>query len=99
MGIAVAGFGDQRNYELLIEAGFRPVEAITILTANGARILGAADRFGTVTAGKLADLVVIAGDPISRPAEIRNVTLVFKQGIGYDSAKLIESVKGLVGVK
>jgi hypothetical protein len=99
MGIAVAGFGDQRNYELLLEAGFQPVEAITILTANGARILGAADRFGTVTAGKLADLVVIQGDPVSRPAEIRNVTLVFKQGVGYDSAKLIESVKGMVGVK
>jgi len=52
-----------------------------------------------VAVGKLADLVVIQGDPVSRPAEIRNVTLVFKQGIGYDSAKLIESVKGLVGVK
>ncbi len=99
MGIAVAGFGDQRNYELLIEAGFPPVEAIKILTSNGARILGAADRFGTVVPGKLADLVVIDGDPVERPAEIRMVTLVFKQGVGYDSAKLIESVKGLVGVK
>jgi len=99
MGIALAGYGDQRNYELLIEAGFAPVEAIKILTSNGARIVGALDRFGRIAPGLLADLAVIKGDPISTPAEIRNVVLVFKEGVGYDSAKLIESVKGQVGVR
>jgi hypothetical protein len=43
--------------------------------------------------------VVIKGDPISRPAEIRNVTVVFKDGVGYDSAKLIEACRGLVGIR
>jgi imidazolonepropionase-like amidohydrolase len=99
MGIAVAGFGDQRNYELLIEAGFTPVEAIKIMTSNGATILGAADRFGSIAPGLSADLVVIDGDPIARPAEIRRVATVFKEGVGYDSARLIESVRGLVGVR
>jgi hypothetical protein len=98
-GGALPGYGDQRNYELLIEAGFTPVQAIQILSANGAKVLGALDRFGTVTAGKSADLVVIKGDPIARPAELRNVTLVFKAGVGYDSPRLIESVKGWVGVR
>ena len=99
MGIAVAGFGDQRNYELLIEAGFTPVETIKIMTSNGATILGAADRFGSIAPGQSADLVIVKGDPIARPAEIRNVVTVFKQGTGYDSAKLIESVKGQVGIR
>lgn len=98
-GGALPGYGDQRQHELLIEAGFTPVQAIQILSANGAKILGAYDRFGSITAGKLADLVVIRGDPVARPAEIRNVTIVFKEGVGYDSPKLIESVKGLVGLR
>jgi hypothetical protein len=98
-GGALPGFGDQRNYELLIEAGFTPVEAIQIMTLNGAKILGVDKELGSVTAGKRADLVVIRGNPIATPAEIRNVTIVFKDGIGYDSSKLIASVKGLVGIR
>jgi imidazolonepropionase-like amidohydrolase len=98
-GGALPGFGDQRNYELLIEAGFTPVEAIRIMTLNGATVLGEDKRLGSITPGKLADLVVIKGDPISRPAEIRNVVVVFKEGVGYDSAKLIEACRGLVGIR
>ena len=98
-GGALPGFGDQRNYELLIEAGFTPVETIQIMTANGAKVLGGAKEFGTIAAGKRADLVVIRGDPVGKPVEIRGVVTVFKDGVGYDSAKLIESVKGSVGVR
>ncbi len=97
-GGALPGYGDQRNFELLIEAGFTPVQVVQILSANGARILGKFDQFGSVTAGKSADLVVIKGDPVARPVEIRNVTIVFKQGVGFDSPKLIESIKGQVGL-
>jgi imidazolonepropionase-like amidohydrolase len=98
-GGALPGYGDQRNYELLIEAGFTPVQAIQIMSANGAKVLGAFDQFGSITAGKSADLVVINGDPVAKPADIRNVTIVFKEGIGFDSPKLIESIKGQVGVR
>ena len=99
MGGALPGYGDQRNYELLLEAGFSPEQVIQIMTLNGALVLGEQDRFGSIEAGKLADLVVINGDPVQRPSEIRNVTIVFKEGVGYDSPKLIESVKGLVGLR
>jgi imidazolonepropionase-like amidohydrolase len=99
IGGALAGLGDQRNLELLVEAGFTPVEAIEIMTANGARVLGEYDRYGSIEPGKLAELVVIEGDPVARPAEIRNVTLVFKDGLGYDAPKLIESTKGIVGIR
>jgi imidazolonepropionase-like amidohydrolase len=97
MGGVIAGFGDQREVELLVEAGFTPAEAIHIATANGAQFLGELDRIGTIAVGKQADLVVIKGDPSQRIDDIENVETVFKDGIGYDSAKLIESVRGVVG--
>ena len=97
MGGVIAGFGDQREVELLVEAGFTPLEAIHIATANGAQYLGELDRIGTITPGKQADLVVIKGDPSKQIEDIENVETVFKDGIGYDSAKLIESVRGVVG--
>ena len=97
IGGIIAGFGDQREVELLVEAGFTPLEAIHIATANGAQFLGEADRIGTIAAGKQADLVVIKGDPSRKIEDIENVEIVFKGGIGYDSAKLIESVRGTAG--
>jgi imidazolonepropionase-like amidohydrolase len=99
IGGALPGFGDQRNYELLIEAGFAPVEALRIMTLNGAKVLGEDDEYGSIEAGKLAELAVIEGDPIADPAAIRNVRIVFKDGLGYDSAGLIESVAGQVGIR
>ena len=98
-GGALPGFGDQRNYELFIEAGFTPQQAVQIMSANGARVLGWGDRLGTVTPGKLADLIVIQGNPVTTPSDIRKVSIVFKDGVGYDSPRLIGSVKGLVGLR
>ena len=98
IGGALAGFGDQRNYELFIEAGFTPAQAVQIMTANGAKILGVSQTLGTVEVGKLADLVVLHGDLTANPSVIRATTIVFKDGVGYDAAKLIASVQGRVGV-
>src|SRR5882762_255728 len=97
MGGVVAGFADQRELELLVEAGFTPVQAIHIATENGAEYLGEADRVGSLAVGKQADLVVIKGNPASRIEDIENVEIVFRDGIGYDSLKLIDSVRGVVG--
>jgi len=98
IGGALAGYGDQRNYELFIEAGFTPSQAVKIMTANGARILGVDKRLGTVEAGKLADLVVLKGELTADPTVIRSPTMVFKDGVGYDPAKLIASIDGRVGI-
>jgi imidazolonepropionase-like amidohydrolase len=98
MGGALAGYGDQRNYELFMEAGFTPAQAVKIMTANGARVLGVDQRLGTVERGKLADLVVLKGDLTTDPSVIRSPALVFKDGVGYDPAKLIASVQGRVGI-
>lgn len=97
-GGALAGFADQRNVELLVEAGFTPVEAIRIASYNGAQFLGQQDRIGTIAAGKQADLVVIEGNPAARIDELETVTLVFKDGAGYDPAKLLDSVRGAAGL-
>ena len=85
--------------ELLVEAGFTPVAAIRVATANGAQFLGESDHIGTIANGKQADLVVIRGDPSTRIADIENVEIVFKDGIGFDSAKLIQAVRGVVGIR
>lgn len=98
-GGVLPGFGDHRELELLVEAGFTPVEAIRIATSNGARYLGQLDRIGTIAPGKHADLVVINGDPSQRIADIEKVELVFKDGLAYDPAKLIGSVRGMVGIR
>jgi imidazolonepropionase-like amidohydrolase len=93
------GLGNLRNFELLVSAGFQAEDAIRILTLNGARILGEDAVRGSIAPGKAADLVVIKGDPIRQPAEIYNVVTVFKDGLGYDSARLRAAAKGKVGLE
>jgi enamidase len=97
-GGVVPGFSNQRTVELLVEAGFSAAEAIRIVTLNGAEYLGRSQAIGSIAVGKHADLVVIAGDPSTTIADVRKVELVFKQGIGFDSARLIASVAGRVGI-
>ncbi len=97
-GSALAGFADQRNIELLVEGGFTPVEAIQIATLNGAKFLGLDTQIGSIAPGKQADLVVVRGNAAVRIADIENVRMVFKDGVGFDPAKLLESVRGSVGV-
>jgi imidazolonepropionase-like amidohydrolase len=96
-GDVLPGFGDQRGIELLVEAGFSPVEAIKIATLNGAAYLGREKEIGSVTVGKNADLVVVHGDPSKKISDVENVEMVFKDGIGYDSQKLLNSVRGRYG--
>lgn len=97
-GGVVAGFSNQREVELLVEAGFAPLEAIRIATLNGARYLGRERKVGSVAVGKQADLIVVRGDPSSEIRDIENVELVFKDGVGYDPGKLIASARGTVGL-
>jgi imidazolonepropionase-like amidohydrolase len=97
-GHVLPGFGDQREIELLVDSGFTPVEAIKIATLNGATYLGESDHIGSIAVGKNADLVVIKGDPSSHINDIEDVELVFRDGLGFNSAKLLESVRGRFGL-
>ena len=98
-GGVLPGFGDQREIELLVEAGLTPLQAVQVLTENGAMYLGRQDQIGTLAAGKQADLVLIKGDPSKTIEDIEKVETVFKAGVGYDSKKLIDSVRGQVGIR
>ena len=98
-GGVVAGFGDLREVELLVEAGFTPVEAIKIATLNGTKFLGEDARIGSIAVGKQADLMIVKGNPAANISDIEKVEIVFKDGVGYDSEKLIQSVQGLVGIR
>ena len=97
-GGALPGYGDQRNFELLREAGFTPEETVRIMSLNGAKVLGVDGELGSVEVGKTADLVLIRGDLTGDPATINQVVTVFKDGIGYDSKALLDAVKGRVGI-
>ncbi len=95
-GGVVPGFGDQREVELLVEAGFTPMEAIKIATSNGAQYLGEGERIGSLAPGKQADMVLIKGDPAANISDIEKVETVLKDGVGYDSAKLIAAARGKI---
>jgi enamidase len=97
-GGVIPGFANQRQVELFVDAGFTPLEAISISTLNGAKYLGRDKRVGSLEVGKQADLVVINGNPAASIGDIRKVETVFKQGVGYDPAKLIASVSGKAGI-
>ncbi|WP_460877643.1 amidohydrolase family protein [Rhodanobacter koreensis] len=98
-GGVIAGYGDQREVELLVEAGFTPLQAIQIATLNGARFMGEDRSIGSIEVGKAADLVLIKGNPATHIKDIENVALVFKDGVGYDPATLVKAANGTVGVR
>ena len=97
-GGALPGFGDQRGYELLRESGLTAEQAVQVVSFNGARILGVDSKLGSVEKGKIADLVLLRGDLVADPSVIRNVVTVYKDGVAYDPTKLIDAVRGRVGV-
>ena len=94
----ITGFGDQREVELLLEAGFTPEQVIQIASLNGAPFLKEAEHIGLAGRRKQADIMIVKGDPSKNIRDIENVEIVFKDRVGYDSSKLIESVKGQVGI-
>ena len=98
-GGVLPGFGDQRELELLVEAGFTPAEAIHIATENGAKFLGEESELGTIGVGKAADLVILNGNPAANISDVEKADTVFKDGVGYSPEKLIDSVRGLMGLR
>jgi hypothetical protein len=97
VGGLVPGYADQRELELLVDAGFSPVQAIRIATLNGAIYLGRERQIGSIAPGKNADLVVMRGNPAERISDVENVEIVFKDGAAYDTKKLLASVQGRYG--
>ena len=91
-----SGFGSHRELHAMVLAGIPESAALKIGTINGARALGVSDR-RTIEPGKLADLIVVAGNPLEDIRTTRRVRLVMKAGIRYDPAELIASARGRMG--
>ena len=87
---SLAGFMLHRELELYVAAGVPPGEAIRIATENAARYAGVLADRGTVEPGKRADLILVDGDPTTNISDIRKVSYVLKDGVGYAPATLYE---------
>jgi imidazolonepropionase-like amidohydrolase len=88
----MAGFALQRELELYVEAGIPPAEVLRIATLGAARVLKRDGELGSIAPGKLADLILVEGDPARRIGDIRRVSLVVKDGGVYEPAALYKSI-------
>ena len=97
-GRTIAGYANMWTLETLIKSGFTPSEAVMLCSLKGAEYLRKEYETGSIEKGKTADLILMNGNLADDPASIRNIQYVFKDGIGYDSKAIFESVKGKVGL-
>jgi imidazolonepropionase-like amidohydrolase len=75
-----------REFQYMVEAGMPAIEAILAATRAGADLIGASDRIGSIQAGRFADLVAVAGNPLTDISEMRKITFVMKGGVVYKGA-------------
>lgn len=97
-GNVIPGYADRHSLELFVEGGFTLPQAVKICSLNAAEYLGRDKEIGTIAVGKKADLVLINGDIEKNIKEVENTETVFKNGVGFDSQKIFDSVKGKVGL-
>ncbi|MBI4520812.1 MAG: amidohydrolase family protein, partial [Gemmatimonadetes bacterium] len=91
------GFSYHRERQALVAAGLPTVQVIKSATINGGRALSVVDILGSIEVGKLADLVIVNGNPLQRIEDTRNVRTVIKAGVVYDAQELLRRVEGKIG--
>ena len=91
------GFAYHRELLAMTYAGLPPSAVLKAATINGAKALGIEDKLGTVEPGKLADLVVVSGNPLKDIKTARNVRFVIKDGIVHDPKALLRAAEGKIG--
>ena len=98
-GEYLSGFGSHRELQAFVLAGIPPAAAIKMATINAAHAFGLSDRLGTVEAGKLADLVVVRGNPLDDIRHSHDVLRVMSRGKLYDARALLSQARGTLGPK
>ena len=93
----IPGFSAQSEYQFMIGFGYKPAEAIQIMTLNGAKYLGKEAEIGSVRVGRRADLVLVDGDLARDRTAIDRIQTVFKAGVGYNRAKVLAAYEGKIG--
>lgn len=91
------GFQNHNALITMVKAGWSPLEVLKMATIDGATFLKVENKLGSIDVGKAADLIIIAGKPDQTIHDIKNIEIVFRDGIGYDSKALRDRAKGLVG--
>jgi imidazolonepropionase-like amidohydrolase len=89
---ALAGYTLHHELELYVRAGIPPAEVLRLATLTSAQVIGANGERGVIAPGKLADLILVDGDPSTRIADINEVTLVMKGGRIYDPARIEQAL-------
>jgi imidazolonepropionase-like amidohydrolase len=89
---SLAGFELHRELELYVEAGLPPAQVLRIATLGAARVVGRDKELGSIAPGKLADFILVDGDPTARISDIRRVVLTVKDGVPLDPAELYKTV-------
>lgn len=98
-GGVVPGSSSKREIELLVQVdGFTFPQAIKIMSLNAAKFEGRARDIGSLAVGKRANIVVIDGDPLKDVTAVEHMPLVFKDGVGYDTAAIFKSMQGAIGM-
>jgi imidazolonepropionase-like amidohydrolase len=75
-----------------VKAGIPPAEALRVATWNGAKYTRTLDRTGSITPGKLADVILVEGDPTKDVSAVRNISLVMKEGVAYYPSEMYEAM-------
>lgn len=96
-GGVIPGFSASRQFVLMVESGFSVPEVVNIMSLKGAIYLENDHKIGSVEVGKNADLILVNGDVISDPDSINNIETVFKDGVGFNSAAIIETYIQKIG--
>ena len=96
-GRYLPGFGLHRELEIMVRSGIPAVDALRIGTINGARALGIDADHGSIEAGKIADLVIVRGNPLEDIRNTRRIQEVVRAGKVHDAAELLRSVRGQLG--
>jgi len=98
-GGVIPGFSSKREIELLVQAdGFTFPQAVKIMSLNAAQFEGRDKDIGSLSVGKRADIVVIDGDPMKDVSAVERMPLVFKGGVGYDTAAIFKSMRDQIGM-
>lgn len=98
-GGVIPGWSSKRQLQLMVEAGFTFPEALRIATLEGARFLHRDGEVGSIEIGKRADLILVRGNPAENPAALDDMPIVFKNGVGYDTQAIFDSLQATVGLE
>ncbi|MDH3440349.1 MAG: amidohydrolase family protein, partial [Gammaproteobacteria bacterium] len=88
------GYSLHMELDFLVRAGLSPIDALAAATVRPAEFFSLQDQMGTIDVGKVADLVLLGGNPLEDIANTKSVSLVISKGVVYDAVELSEIARG-----